>query len=120
MRRPAAAGIHDLDNYRDGPSQKIRSMKRLTIAAAFSLMATQFAFAQTTDVASITCADLADLPADAVSILLTWIDGYMGGQADDTSFDLDRLQANIDSAAEICGQNPAVTLMDALSNAENG
>ena len=95
-------------------------MKKLATAALIGALSAQIAAAQTTDIATITCADLSEMPAESVSMLLTWIDGYMGGAAEDTSFDVARLQANIDGAAEACTADPSATLMDVLHAAENG
>ena len=95
-------------------------MKKIAAAAVLGLGLSHAALAQSMDIATITCADLTAMPAESVSMLLTWIDGYMGGQASDTGFDVERLQANIDGAAEMCGADPSATLMDVLHAAENG
>ncbi len=100
-------------------------MKRRAAALLISTLAAETAMAptamaQSVDIATITCADLADMPSASVEMLLTWIDGYMGGQASDTGFDVERLLSNIDGAATLCGENPDATLMDVLHQAENG
>lgn len=89
-----------------------------TLAAPIAL--TQAAFAQTTDIAAITCGELAAMPLESISMVLTWIDGYMGGAAQDTSLDVERLGANIDAATQACAADPAAKLMDVLYAAENG
>lgn len=95
-------------------------MKKFVAAALVILFPVQVSLADTTDIATITCADLAEMPADSVAMLLTWIDGYMGGQASDTGLDVGRLQTNIDGAATLCAENPDFPLMDVLHQAENG
>ena len=95
-------------------------MKKLAAAVLVGLLSAQMAAAETFDVATITCADLENMPPESVQMLLTWIDGYMGGAAEDTTFDVDRLKTNIDGAAAGCGADPAATLMDVLHAAENG
>ncbi len=95
-------------------------MRHLVAAALLGLALPCAAFAESADISTITCADMAEMPAEAVAMLLTWIDGYMGGQASDTGFDMERLQANIDGAAEACTADPSATLMDVLHAAENG
>ena len=91
----------------------------LGAALALTLTAT-VASAEAADIATIKCSDLATMPPESISMLLTWIDGYMGGQAADTSFDVERLGANIDAAAQLCTESPDATLMDVLNTAENG
>lgn len=95
-------------------------MKKLAAAALIGLLSAPAAFAESTDIAAITCGDLAAMPPESIAMVLTWIDGYMGGAAEDTSFDVERLQANIDGATTACSADPAATLMDVLHTAENG
>lgn len=95
-------------------------MKNLAAAALLGLVTTQGAMAQTMDIAAITCGDLAAMPPESITMILTWIDGYMGGAATDTSFDVERLQANIDGATAACSADAAAKLMDVLYAAENG
>ena len=78
------------------------------------------AFAQSMDVATVTCADLATMDADSITTMLFWIDGYMGGAAEDATFDLDRLMANIEGAMSSCAENPTAKVMDVLHSVENG
>lgn len=95
-------------------------MKKFVAAALVGLFSAQIALADTADISTITCADLAEMPTDSVAMLLTWIDGDMGGQASDTGFDVEHLQTNIDGAAALCAENPDSPLMDVLHQAENG
>ena len=95
-------------------------MKKFAAAALLGLVATQGAVAQSTDIAAITCGELAAMPPESISMVLTWIDGYMGGAAQDTTFDVERLQANIDGATAACGADANAKLMDVLDAAENG
>lgn len=94
-------------------------MKLLAITLATTLLSSA-AFAQSADISTIACKDLATMNADGITTMMFWIDGYMGGAAEDPTFDLDRLMANIDTAMTTCGENPDMTVMDALNQAENG
>lgn len=94
--------------------------RRIAAAALLTLAPATAALAQSADISTITCADLATMDPDGITTLLFWIDGYMGGLAEDPTFDLDRLSANIDGAVALCQQNPGSTVMDALHTAENG
>lgn len=94
-------------------------MKRKTVAAlVVAILSGGMASAQSVDISTITCADLDSMDADTVTALLFWVDGYQGGAAGDTSFDLDRLKTNIDGAAAACMADPATTVLDALIAAE--
>lgn len=95
-------------------------MKKIIGAALALSLSTTIASAEAADIATIKCSDLASMPPESISMLLTWIDGYMGGQASDTSFDIERLGANIDAASQLCTEQPDATLMDVLNTAENG
>lgn len=98
-------------------------MTLVSRTAAAALLATALAVpahAQSADISTITCADLATMDQDGITTLLFWIDGYMGGLAEDPTFDLDRLGANIEGAVALCQQNPDSSVMDVLYTAENG
>lgn len=95
-------------------------MKKFAAAALIGLLTTTGTMAQTTDIAAITCGDLAAMPPESITMVLTWVDGYMGGAATDTSFDVDRLQANIDGVIQVCSTDATANLMDVLYAAENG
>lgn len=95
-------------------------MKKLLGTALIATFSAHMAVAEATDIAAIKCSDLASMPPESISMLLTWIDGYMGGAASDTGFDVERLQANIDGAATACTATPDASLMDVLNAAENG
>ncbi len=95
-------------------------MKTKLAALAVMLATGSTAFAQSMDVSTVTCADLATMEPDGITTLLFWIDGYMGGAAEDATFDLDRLMTNIDGALAMCADNADSTVMEVLEQAENG
>ena len=43
-----------------------------------------------------------------------------GGRADDTSFDLNRFNANADAAIKACGEDPSKGLLSILKEADAG
>ena len=94
-------------------------MKSLALGCVVALALAGPGFTQSVDVSTITCNDLVSMDQDGITTLLFWIDGYMGGAADDASFDLDRLGANIDGALGLCENNPDMAVMDALMRVEN-
>lgn len=93
-----------------------------TIAAtllALAALPAMPASAESLDIATLKCRDIADMKTEEVGMLLAWIDGYLGGQADDTRLDLDRFNANADAAAKTCEAEPDTGLLTALKDAEN-
>lgn len=72
------------------------------------------------DIAAITCADLATMGPDGITTLMFWINGHMGGQAEDPTCDLERLGTDIDGAVAPCAESPDLTVMEVLQTAENG
>ncbi|MEH7828373.1 HdeA/HdeB family chaperone [Gemmobacter denitrificans] len=91
---------------------------RLTATLVAATLLSSPALAQSTDVSTIKCADLATMDADGIATLMIWVDGFMGGAAEDPTFDLDRLGTNMDGAGTICANNPDMSVMDALAQAE--
>ena len=96
------------------------SKKTVVLAAACLLAMVSFkaAEAETLDVATIKCSDMANMTADQVGIMLAWMDGYMGGRAEDTRLDMERLQYNAEAADKACAQDPNAGLLSVLKAAE--
>ena len=84
---------------------------------AFTAMPAQ---ADSIDIATIKCTDIASMDADSVALVLAWTDGFLGGRADDTSFDLNRFNANADAAIKACGEDPSKGLLSILKEADAG
>ena len=94
-------------------------MKSLFAAGAvFLAIATASAHAETLDISTLRCADLADATAEEAGVILAWIDGFLGGRADDTRFDMDRFSANADEAAKACEEDPNAGLLTVIKAAE--
>lgn len=92
-------------------------MKKLFLASALAMSAAT-GHAEPADISSLTCGELATLDAETIAIVFFWIDGYVGGQAEDTSFDVERILANMDGSKAICEAEPGATVMDAVIEAE--
>lgn len=75
--------------------------------------------AETLDVATLKCSDLADAKPEDIGVMLAWIDGYLGGRADDTRFDIERFSANADAAAKACEDDPNAGLLSIIKDAES-
>ena len=96
-------------------------MKSLLLAGGISLamlLPVTTARAEVLDVATLKCADLKDMKEDGIAFLITWIDGYMGGKADDTRFDSERMSSNIDAAVKACEDDDQQSLLSVIKDAE--
>lgn len=78
------------------------------------------AHAEAIDIATIKCSDIASMDTETIALILSWTDGFLGGRADDTSFDLDRFGANADAAVKACGEDPSRGLLSILKEADAG
>jgi len=59
-----------------------------------------------TDILTLTCAEMETLPPESAGFVLAWIDGYLGGQADDTVLNVSRFQDNVEALKLACKQSP--------------
>jgi len=92
-------------------------MKKFLIASAMTLTAATV-HAEASDISALTCAELSTLDAETIAIVFFWIDGYLGGQAEDATFDVERILANMNGSKAICEAEPETTVMDAVIQAE--
>ena len=94
---------------------------RVLLVAAGLIAAASFkpAQAEIYDVATLKCSDLTSMTADQIGVLLAWMDGYIGGRAEDTRIDFDRIQSNADAADKACAADANASVLSALKDAEN-
>jgi hypothetical protein len=95
-------------------------MKTFTIPAAAVLVALWAvpSSAEVLDISTLKCADIVDSSPEEIGMILAWIDGYLGGRADDTRLDIDRFSANADEAASACEKDPNAGLLTVIKAAE--
>ena len=74
------------------------------------------------DIATLKCGDVEKMDQAAIIQLISWIDGYLGGRAEDTRFDSDRLAKNSDAADKVCQANPDEGIISVFKeiDAKNG
>jgi acid stress chaperone HdeB len=90
--------------------------KTLAAAAAIALLFTVPAAAETVDMATVKCSDLANMKDDEANFMFSWLLGYAGGQASDTTIDLSMMDSIGKSIGEYCAANPDVGLVSAVTN----
>ncbi len=91
----------------------------LSLAAVLAFTAMP-ASAESLDIATIKCSDIAEMDTDTIAIILSWADGFLGGRADDTNFDIERFSANADSVVKACDQDPSKGILSILKEADAG
>lgn len=69
--------------------------------------------AEALDMSTVTCVQLAEMGEKDGSMFLIWLDGWLAGQADATTLDVDDLAAQVDGIAEECGKQPGLSVMNA-------
>lgn len=84
-----------------------------TIAASFAVSPAR---AESLDMSTVTCEQLAGMTEDQVAWYLVWLDGWLAGQADDTTLDVEALGAQIDGIAKECEANPTLSVINAAKN----
>jgi len=71
------------------------------------------------DISAVKCADLQKYNPNQLLYILVWADGFIGGKADDTTFDLDRFERNSNKAKELCdAANQDTGLLTIIKQAE--
>lgn len=93
-------------------------MKRLVAAAlvAGALAAGTQARAETIDMSTLKCADIANWSEDQAALVMFWLHGYYGGKAEDTTVDLEALQSVAQSLGESCASEPEKGIMTVLKD----
>ena len=95
---------------------KILPVMIMALGALFPAAAS----AETLDISTLKCSDIIEMSPEDGAMLLAWIDGYLGGRADDTRFDMDRFSSNADAAGVACEADPNAGLLTVLKAAEAG
>jgi acid stress chaperone HdeB len=71
--------------------------------------------AETVDLATVKCSELADMKAEDASFMFAWMLGYAGGQTSTTTLDLSGMDALGNDIGEYCAANPDVGLLSAAT-----
>ncbi len=70
--------------------------------------------AEVINMATITCKDLLEGKSDDIGAILMWLHGYYGGRSGDTRLDIEAFTKGSEKIGQYCGQNPTVTVMQAI------
>jgi acid stress chaperone HdeB len=89
-------------------------MKRTLAAAAIAAITFIVpASAETIDLGTVKCSELATMSEQDASFMFTWLLGYAGGQAGSTLMDLSAMGSIGTQIGEYCAANPDVGLLSA-------
>ncbi len=89
-------------------------MRRTLAAAALAAISfTVPAQAETIDLATVKCSELATMDEAGATFMFTWLLGYVSGQAGTTTMDLSAMESTGKDIGEYCAQNPDVGILSA-------
>jgi acid stress chaperone HdeB len=92
-------------------------MRRTMAAAAIAALSfTVPAQAETIDLATVKCSELATMSESDAAFMFTWLLGYAGGQAGTTTIDLSAMESAGNDIGQYCSANPDVGLLSAASS----
>jgi acid stress chaperone HdeB len=81
--------------------------------AALAIVANAPARADAVDMSTVTCGQLMAMPAEGVSFMLTWVQGYLAGTDEELSMDPDALGKSIDATVAYCKENEEMSVLNA-------
>ncbi len=70
------------------------------------------------DISTLKCSEIEKMDQAAVGTFITWIDGYLGGRAEDTKFDIGRFQKSATAVDKICAAHPDEGILSAFKEAD--
>jgi hypothetical protein len=65
------------------------------------------------DMSTITCAQLMTMKPEESTFMLTWVNGYMAGTAEEMSMDPDALGKAVADTVTYCQENQEMSVMNA-------
>ncbi len=87
-------------------------------SAAMIIAAPAFADTNEVDVGKITCGEFLKADDNGKTFMLTWIDGYMSAQSENTVMSNEWMAKLGTFLATYCTKNPNTTVLDAVGNME--
>ena len=94
-----------------------RTRAAAALAATFLTLPAlaQTAQAETVDLATVKCSELATMKPDDADFMFAWLLGYTGGQTGTTTLDLTEMGTIGTDIGEYCSKNPDVGLLSAAT-----
>jgi acid stress chaperone HdeB len=104
---------HTMGNQGIGESPMRIALASL-MCAALALPLSAATRAEVINMATITCKDLLEGKSEDIGAILMWLHGYYGGRSGDTTLDVEAFTKGSEKIGQYCGQNPTVTVMQAI------
>lgn len=92
----------------------------LAALAAFMVLALPTAQAETLDLSTLKCSELATVNDEEGTVIFIWLLGYVGGQLNSTLLNLDEMEAFGTKVGEYCASNPDVGLVAGVMDLVRG
>lgn len=92
----------------------------LGLVCTVSFLAVAPASAQTIDVRTITCKEVAALPDETLELFAVWLDGFLADDenAEDQKVDLAAAEDDAEEIKAYCTKHPALPLLQAMEQLE--
>src|SRR3954470_12867702 len=90
----------------------MKSMHAILFAGAMALSSVP-AHAVVLDLSTMTCKQFVDGEPDEIKMVVTWMDGWYKGAADDAIIDTDVFVANARKFGVFCRANPNISIVNA-------
>jgi HdeA/HdeB family len=82
-------------------------------SVALAIVANASARADAVDMSTVTCGQLMTMPAEGVSFMLTWVQGYLAGAEEELSMDPDALGKSVEATVAYCKENEEMSVLNA-------
>jgi HdeA/HdeB family len=82
-------------------------------SAALAIVVNAPVRADAVDMSTVTCGQLMTMPAEGVSFMLTWVQGYLAGAEEELSMDPDALGKSVDATVAYCKENEEMSVLNA-------
>ncbi len=93
-------------------------MKKLTVMLAMCCLLSlpSVGMAEDIDMAKVTCKEFTSSDKDGMSMMLTWIDGYMSAKSDNTVMSDEWMEKLATHMGSYCVKHQNKTIMDAMDS----
>jgi acid stress chaperone HdeB len=95
-------------------------MKLVYVVVAAALLAASPANAQVIDMSTITCADFSGRPADQMTNIMFWLEGYYTEDDNPATIDFTEFKSTLEKLLVYCSKNPTVGLLTAADEVMGG
>jgi acid stress chaperone HdeB len=95
-------------------------MKLVYAVVATALLAASPVKAQVVDMSTITCADFSGRPADQMTNIMFWLEGYYTEDDNPATIDFTEFKSTLEKLLVYCSNNPTVGLLTAADEVMGG